>query len=109
MLNVVYVLIITASTAILIAGGRWGIDLITIYTFAAFYAPIFSYLIVSRKNIKNLEIYIKLHALILIMLAGVYVYNLHDLGLDQGIGYFMIFVNVASFISSIYQKRILIE
>ena len=95
--NNVYAFVMVACLLILIFGNRLVPEIGTLYVLVSFFTPVYAYYLVRKAFIHRLNVFLKVYSLLVFSLFAVFAYILPEKRFDQGIGYFMIGVYVASF------------
>lgn len=105
LVNNAYALVIIGSLSLLVLGRKLIIDAHTLYLLLVFFTPVFSYLLVRLGSARQLRLFLLLQLCVLLTLFVTFLRNLADMGLDQGIGYFMIGANLLSYLAAWHHYR----
>jgi len=102
-INNIYLVILILFLLFLLRGNSLTLDLVTLFLLSAFISPSIGYLLVRAGYRKQLRAFLYIHGSVVVGLLYIFFRNLEDMGMNQGVGYAIIGVNVIALISARHQ------
>lgn len=104
-INNIYLVILVLFLLLLFRGNKLIFDLVTLFLLSAFISPSIAYLLVRARYRKQLHAFLYIHSTIVMGLLYIFFRNLEDMGMNQGVGYVIIAINVAALVGARHQLQ----